>query len=625
MEEPAFIATKTTSRQRSFSCGLTIGLHTQKNKGLRPTILSGPSPDLATGRPLYKHPSTAAPAQKDKRPSSLLARTGASSVTRPKAAASPKPARAGGMGEAETPPTAPPTACGDIAPSEKSPDPAAEKTPGKLSLRAALTPKSPRHFVPSYPAGAVSRRGIPGGFLPQTAPAIKSPGTPALCSRSGATPGIKNKTTALYMQVETGSRRLDETPPTTPPITRSDTTARETKRQKASRTLNYNAPVFIPQLRTQETEGHRIKSSRAALIGSDDTSQLNCRPQTAMLQSSNSHANQGGEDPTTEVSCPFPSAEGIKVTERPPTEKDIDNLMKYFCDHFNKKMDEQSLIIDKFLLSFNPSSTESSDMVTASGTYIKDALTSIAESLDSSSSVFSSRSSSCDYSPSTQDSYASSVNFSDSSMEDLSPGDCDLPHSDLLPMSPDLLESLQRDIDSLKCNLATLEDHRRRNNVKIRGVSESVKPPHLKNYIHNMISKFIPDINEPNIIERVYRIKRPVSLPPDVPRDIIVSFFPTWIRGKLFDLPSEKSFLLSPYGHLTFFRDLSKDTLKKRRDFSPVTRELRRTHFAYSWSPSSTLLVKLLSETVHITSPAEGISFLKQNGLKPSRTSNGPT
>ncbi|CAJ0966905.1 unnamed protein product [Ranitomeya imitator] len=105
-----------------------------------------------------------------------------------------------------------------------------------------------------------------------------------------------------------------------------------------------------------------------------------------------------------------------------------------------------------------------------------------------------------------------------------------------------------------------------------------------------MISQLIPDISEHNIIERVYRIKRPVSLPQEVPRDIIVSFFPAWIRGKLFNLSSEKNFLLSPYGHLTFFRDLSKDTLKKRRDFSSVTRELRRSHFAYSWSPSSTLM-----------------------------------
>lgn len=47
---------------------------------------------------------------------------------------------------------------------------------------------------------------------------------------------------------------------------------------------------------------------------------------------------------------------------------------------------------------------------------------------------------------------------------------------------------------SLKMKIAVLEDRSRRNNVKIRGIPESVKPPDLKEYFLNLMKAALPDV-----------------------------------------------------------------------------------------------------------------------------------
>ncbi|XP_069609349.1 uncharacterized protein [Ranitomeya imitator] len=638
MVKSALLIARSTTRLVTPSSGLTTGLYKQEDKGLRSTGFSALRPDQDKGRPPDKPPSTATPAQTTKRPSTIPTRSGATSVGRPKAAVSPELARPGSRRKEKTPPTAPPTARGGTASRGQNYVPAEEKAAGRYVLQTALAPESPGPSAP-YPladaikTGAAALHSLAGsgnreedgtppitpptsrsgnapigrsrgsaavkaaGELTKRSPAIvalKSRGHSGLCARVGGASGTGHGAEAQHTLVGPGRRREEETPPTTPPMNRSDTTTADERRQNASRTLRYDAAPFTPQLCPLVTQSHRATSPEGPLAKPDGASQIKCYVQNASIQRHGSCINQGEGNSIAGTAYPFPSTEGVTAAEKPPTESAIDNMLKGFCDIVNKKLDDFSLTMEKWSLHFAnlPGSKPSSTDI-ASESYIKDALTSIAESPDSSSFVSSPGSSLCDYSSSSQNSFAPSINSSDSSTDDFLPGDFDLPYSDLSPTPPvptSLLENLQRDKDSLKRNLAGLEDHKRKSNVKIRGVSESVKPPHLKEYIHNMISQLIPDISEHNIIERVYRIKRPVSLPQEVPRDIIVSFFPAWIRGKLFNLSSEKNFLLSPYGHLTFFRDLSKDTLKKRRDFSSVTRELRRSHFAYSWSPSSTLM-----------------------------------
>lgn len=50
------------------------------------------------------------------------------------------------------------------------------------------------------------------------------------------------------------------------------------------------------------------------------------------------------------------------------------------------------------------------------------------------------------------------------------------------------------DTDWIKAKLADLEDRSRRNNVKLRGVPESVPPADLQKYTGDMIAKFLPEL-----------------------------------------------------------------------------------------------------------------------------------
>lgn len=74
----------------------------------------------------------------------------------------------------------------------------------------------------------------------------------------------------------------------------------------------------------------------------------------------------------------------------------------------------------------------------------------------------------------------------------------------------DAYKDQSNDNDWIKAKLADLEDHSRRNKVKIRGVPESIPPADLHKYASDMISKLLPDVSPIECtIDRIHRIPKP--------------------------------------------------------------------------------------------------------------------
>lgn len=87
----------------------------------------------------------------------------------------------------------------------------------------------------------------------------------------------------------------------------------------------------------------------------------------------------------------------------------------------------------------------------------------------------------------------------------------------------DANDSKEDDIENIKVKMADIENRSRRNNIKIKGVSESVKPQDLRKYSFQMFSAILPDMTELDYtVDRIHRLPKPSYLADDIPRDVIL-------------------------------------------------------------------------------------------------------
>lgn len=71
-------------------------------------------------------------------------------------------------------------------------------------------------------------------------------------------------------------------------------------------------------------------------------------------------------------------------------------------------------------------------------------------------------------------------------------------------------------MDWIKAKLAGLEDHCRKNNVKIRSIPETVQPAALPEYFKQLLAAFLPDAPPTDlIIDRIHRLPKPSHLSRD--------------------------------------------------------------------------------------------------------------
>lgn len=158
----------------------------------------------------------------------------------------------------------------------------------------------------------------------------------------------------------------------------------------------------------------------------------------------------------------------------------------------------------------------------------------------------------------------------------------------------------------IKSKIADLEDRSRRNNLKLRGVPETVQPADLKPYALQLFKAILPDTPDIELtIDRIHRVPKPSFLPASVPRDVImkIHFFHT----KELILTKARSLgqLPHPYGNIQMFTDLSKYTLDLRRKLNTITKALRNHKIEYKWRQPSKLIITKDGST-HVVSSLEG-------------------
>lgn len=201
-------------------------------------------------------------------------------------------------------------------------------------------------------------------------------------------------------------------------------------------------------------------------------------------------------------------------------------------------------------------------------------------------------------------------------------GDYAVAHNELV----DAHDEAEGEMQAMREKIADLEDRSRRNNVKLRGVEESVTPADLRRYVQHFIAAILPDIPDGEVIvDRAHRLPKPKFLPDSVPRDVIARIHFFHVKDDLMRFSRKNHPLPAPYSDISVYADLSQHTMLARKKLSSITKLLQNHKIPYSWGFPTKLLIVKDNRTLVIKSLEEGLALAKRWDLLPEGAQVLPT
>lgn len=121
-----------------------------------------------------------------------------------------------------------------------------------------------------------------------------------------------------------------------------------------------------------------------------------------------------------------------------------------------------------------------------------------------------------------------------------------------------------------------------RNNVKFKGISESVQVADLNVYLHQLLRNHIlAAINYELTIKRAHRLPTPKFLAKVMPRDIIAKIHFFHIKEQAMIASRKETSLTGKFKGVTLFANLLQFTIQARRKMSPNTQALSEHQISY--------------------------------------------
>ncbi|CAH2293777.1 Hypothetical predicted protein [Pelobates cultripes] len=184
----------------------------------------------------------------------------------------------------------------------------------------------------------------------------------------------------------------------------------------------------------------------------------------------------------------------------------------------------------------------------------------------------------------------------------------------------DKLHELDTVLHDHAVKMADMEDRSRRNNLRIRGIPESVLNPALPDYLLDLFQALSPETHPDQlIIDRAHRLRRPKHLPNSTARDVIVRVHFYHAKERLVRA-SRTPGMPDPYKDLKIFTDLSAATLQFRKSLTPLTTTLREKGIMYRWGYPAKLLIQYQDSLHAVSSLPAGKEKFKMWGLPVAST-----
>ncbi|CAH2254698.1 Hypothetical predicted protein [Pelobates cultripes] len=180
-----------------------------------------------------------------------------------------------------------------------------------------------------------------------------------------------------------------------------------------------------------------------------------------------------------------------------------------------------------------------------------------------------------------------------------------------------------RDMGILKDRILFLEDgmedlnnRSRRQNIRIRGLAESVMPEAILPTITAIFQSLLPDNPGQTIyIERAHRALRPPFPNTNTPRDVIVKLLHFPVKEQLMKAARDRPPVYQGQ-QLQFYQDLAPSTLRKRRELKPLTTALLEAGWRYTWGHPFRITVKKGDQTYSLHQVSDMRDFATHLGIQ---------
>lgn len=169
-------------------------------------------------------------------------------------------------------------------------------------------------------------------------------------------------------------------------------------------------------------------------------------------------------------------------------------------------------------------------------------------------------------------------------------------------------------LEKFQQKLALLEDHNRRNNVRITGITAGREGDNATSFLQEMLPKWIPSLGNRVVeIERAHRIYSP-HVKGSIPQTMILKLLRHGDRNAILKGAREtsKTAPIQDAGKsLRFYADYSAHTSQRRKSFVGVQKYLREEGIPSFMIYPATLKITLGGEQRSFTTPEEAEEFLQ--------------
>ncbi|XP_056377033.1 uncharacterized protein LOC130273762 [Hyla sarda] len=184
-------------------------------------------------------------------------------------------------------------------------------------------------------------------------------------------------------------------------------------------------------------------------------------------------------------------------------------------------------------------------------------------------------------------------------------------------------DTTKDEVTALRIKLADMEDRNRRNNLKFRGIPESVPPKELEPFLKDFVKSLLPDCSAQEMeIDRAHRLPRSRNIDPSVPRDVIARFHFFKTKENILQAMRHTKELPERFKHINIFIDLSQTTIQQRRLYQPITTALRENDIPYRWGFPVKLIIPDGNSTRIVHNPDQGLELLNKWGIAPAPIKN---
>ncbi|CAI9563639.1 unnamed protein product, partial [Staurois parvus] len=175
-------------------------------------------------------------------------------------------------------------------------------------------------------------------------------------------------------------------------------------------------------------------------------------------------------------------------------------------------------------------------------------------------------------------------------------------------------DHLQTAFLQLQAQVEDLDNRNRRNNLRVRGIPESVSD--LSQTVTKLFKSLLPDRSPGSFAcDRIHRALRPKPPSDKPPRDIVLCLKDFLTKEDILRAARNTPTISFEGSVLQIFPDVSPATLEKRRKMKEVTTALFSARIHYKWGFPFKLIVPHNGSTYIATSLPEGREILTKLGL----------